>query len=308
MSIVFFGTPLFSVPSLKALVESGEKVEAVVTQKDKRRGRGRVHVLLPPPVKEFAISRGIGVIQPSSVKDEGFIRELSDLRPEFIVVVAYGKILPGAVLEIPPRGAINLHASLLPKYRGASPIARAIINGDSETGVTTMFMSKGLDEGDILLQEPVKIRNDDTTETLSERLSEAGALLLVKTLKGLRQGTLTPRPQTGNPSYAPPFKKHDGRVDWSKTAEEIYNFVRGMYPWPGAYCYMDGERVKLLRIKPLKGEGPAGAVIKITDDSFLIGAGKGLVQVIQLQPEGKRLMTTKAFLQGRKIRQGTVIM
>jgi methionyl-tRNA formyltransferase len=304
MSLVFFGTPLFAVPSLNALVSSGEEVEAVVTQKDRKRDRG--HALLSPPVKEAAVRMGIRVLQPSSMKDEAFLRELATIGPEFIVVAAYGKILPRAVLDIPRRYAINLHASLLPRYRGASPVAWAIINGETETGVTTMVMSEGLDEGDILLQESTAIDEDETAETLLRKLSGLGASLLIKTLKGLRQGTLEPRPQMGEPSYAPPMRKEDGRVHWSKTARELYNFVRGMYPWPGAYCHIGGERVKLLEVKPVEGAARPGE-IRTAGDSLLVGTGGGLLSIARLQPEGRRPMTAGAYLRGRSIREGTLI-
>ena len=311
MSVIFFGTPLFAIPSLKALLDSGEELGAVVTREDKsqRDKRNRSRGLSALPVKEYAISRGIRVLQPASMKDAEFIRELNALRPEFIVVVAYGKIFPRTILDIPRRGAINLHASLLPLYRGASPIAWAIINGETETGVTTMLITEGVDEGDILLQETRGIEDSDTTESLSKKLSEAGAALMVKTLKGLREGDLKPRPQRGEPSLAPSFRKQDGRVDWSKTALELYNFTRGMHPWPGAYFYVDGERVRLLRVGLHEGEGEGGPgrIKSITGDSFLVGTGKGLVSVMELQPEGKRPMTGGAFLRGRKIKKGHLL-
>lgn len=304
MSLVFFGTPLFAVPSLDALVSSGEEVEAVVTQKDRRRDRG--HALLPPPVKEAAVRLGIKVLQPSTMKDEAFLRELAAIGPEFIIVVAYGKILPRAVLDMPRRYAINLHASLLPRYRGASPVAWAIINGETETGVTTMVMSEGLDEGDILLQDRTSIDEDETAETLLRKLSGLGASLLVKTLRGLREGSLEPRPQMGEPSYAPPMRKEDGRVHWSKTAREIYNFVRGMHPWPGAYCHIGDERVKLLEVKPVEGAARPGE-IRTAGDSLLVGTGDGLLSIARLQPEGRKAMTAGAYLRGRSIREGTLI-
>lgn len=304
MPLVFFGTPSFALPSLNALLEAGEKVEAVVTQRDKRKGRG--HALSPPPVKEFALERGLGVLQPLSMKDEEFLRVLGGIGPEFIVVAAYGRILPKRILDIPTGGAINVHASLLPKYRGASPVARAIINGERETGVTTMLMSEGLDEGDIILQESMPIEEDDTTESLSAKLAAMGGPLLVRSLRGLREGTLVPRPQAGQPSFAPPLKKEDGRVDWSKTARELYNFVRGMHPWPGAYCYIDGERVRLTKVTPVEGGGRPGEIVS-AGETILAGTGGGLLSIEQVQPEGKRPMAAGAFLRGRKTGKGKVI-
>lgn len=305
MAIIFFGTPEFSIPSLKALLGSGEKIEAVVTRMDKvkeRRSRGP----LPPAVKEFALKEGLRVLQPSSMKDEAFVSGLKAIAPppEFIVVAAFGRILTRRILDIPALGAINVHASLLPKYRGASPIAWAMINGEKETGITTMMMSEGLDEGDILLQETVKVQDDDTAGTLSERLSQAGALLLLKTLKGLREGAIAPKPQSGESSFAPPLRKEDGRVDWSKPSRDIYNFLRGMHPWPGAFCFIGGERVKLLKAKAIDGDAPAGLIKDFTGDSIVVGTGGGLISILELQPEGKKPMTARAYLSGRRLKEG----
>jgi methionyl-tRNA formyltransferase len=305
MSIVFFGTPLFSVPSLEALMESGEEVSAVVTRPDKRRGRGGR--ISPSPVKEAALKRGLRVLQPKSMKDEAFIGELRAIGPEFIVVVAYGRILTQQVLDVPSLGPINLHASLLPKYRGASPIAWAIINGEEETGLTTMFITLELDEGDTILQEKHRIYEDDTTESLGRRLSLDGGPILLRTLKGLRDGSLKGVPQTGEPSHAPLLRKEDGRVDWSKSAREVYNFVRGMHPWPGAFCFIGGERVKLLRAGCIEGEGEPGRILSFAGDGIRVGSGSGVVYIYELQPEGKGPMPARAFVQGRKIKKGMLI-
>jgi methionyl-tRNA formyltransferase len=272
MSVVFFGTPRFSVPSLVSLVDAGEDVRAVVTRPDRRRGRG-------------------GRPEPSAV-------------PEFFVVVAFGKILPPEVLGIPEKGTINLHASLLPKYRGASPIAWAIVSGERETGLCTMMMNEGLDEGDVLLVERFDIKEDDTTESLSHRLSLAGGPLMLRTLRGLRDGALRGAPQQGEPSYAPVLKKEDGRIDWSRPALEIYNFVRGMHPWPGAFSYINGERTRLMRVRPLEGGGRPGVVRDVLRDSFTVGAGEGLVEVLEIQPQGKRPMRAGEYLKGRRLRGG----
>ncbi|MFZ6017218.1 MAG: methionyl-tRNA formyltransferase [Nitrospirota bacterium] len=303
MRIVFFGTPQFAVQSLNKLFQSGEKVIAVVTQPDKKKGRGRI--LSPPPVKEFALNRGIRVLQPTSIKDSEFINELSTMKPEIIVVVAYGKILPAQILKLPLLGCINVHASLLPKYRGASPIQWAIINAEKKTGITTMLMDEGLDTGDILLQEETEIAADDNAETLSKRLSEIGAFLLIKTIKGIKDGSIRPIPQVGTPSYAPPLKKEDGRVNWSKTALEIFNFVRGMYPWPGAYCYLNRERIKIISVKAIEGSGIPNRIEKAGEGELIVGTGEGLISIIELQPEGKKPMSTTAFLQGRHLKDGT---
>ncbi len=303
MRIVFFGTPLFAVPSLNALIQTGEEIVEVVTQPDKKKGRG--HILSQSPVKELAISKGLHILQPASMKDTAFLDKLSSINPELIVVVAYGRILPENILKLPKYGCINVHASLLPKYRGAAPIPWAIINGEKITGVTTMLMDQGLDTGDILLQEELGISNEDTTETLNRKLSELGASLLLKTMEGIKDGSIKPKPQAGEATYAPVIRKEDGRASWSKTAIELFNFVRGMHPWPGAYCYLDKERVKLIKVTAIEGSGEPGRIEKIQKDEFFVGTGNGLLSVIELQPEGKKIMSAKAFLQGRNIREGT---
>jgi methionyl-tRNA formyltransferase len=303
MRIVFFGTPNFAVPSLKALLQSGEEIITVITQADKKRGRDRIPS--PPPVKEFAMHHGIKLLQPANIKGPVFLNELSAMKPEIIVVVAYGKILSLPILKLPPYGGVNVHASLLPKYRGAAPIQWALINGEKKTGVTTMLMDEGLDTGGILLQEVMWIADEDNTETLSERLSDMGASLLLKTIQGLKDGSLQPIPQSGTPGYAPPLKKEDGRIDWSKDAAEIFNFVRGMYPWPCAYCYLRQERIKITRVKIIGGSGIPARVEKMSKEELIVGTGEGLISIIELQPEGKRPMAAAAFLQGRRIQEGS---
>jgi len=249
MALIFFGTPHFAVPSLKALIDEKEDIALVVTQPDKVKGRG--HVLSPPHVKELALSHGLKVVQPVKIKDENFYRELMAVVPEFIIVVAYGRILPNEILEMPKIYCINVHASLLPKYRGAAPIQWALLNGEKKTGVTTMLISEELDTGDVLLQREIEIKDDDTSETLFERLSALGAATLIKTIKGVREGKIKPFPQQGEATYAPPLKKDDGRIDWQRTAEELFNFVRGMYPWPSAFCYLNNERIKIVKVRSL---------------------------------------------------------
>jgi methionyl-tRNA formyltransferase len=302
MRIVFFGTPLFALPSLTAIIQSEEEIIAVVSQPDKRKGRNRISS--PPPVKKLALERGIKILQPLNIKEPLFLDELSNLIPEIIVVVAYGKILPTQILKLPSHGCINVHASLLPKYRGAAPIQWAIINGEKKTGITTMLMDEGLDTGNILLQEETEISDDDNTETLSKRLAGIGALVLMKTIQGLKNGSIQPTPQVGSPSYAPSFKKNDGRITWSKTAVEIFNFIRGMYPWPCAYCYLNKERIKITAARVLEGSGLPGRIEKVGEE-FIVGTGDGLILIIELQPEGKKLMSAKAFLQGRRFTKGT---
>ena len=301
MRIIFFGTPSFAIPALNALLHAGEEVIAVVTQPDKRKGRDRL--LSPPPVKKVAVEREIQVFQPPNMKDLSFLDMLQGLKPDLIVVVAYGKILPPRILRLPVHGCINIHASLLPQYRGAAPIQWTIIQGEKRTGVTTMLMDEGLDTGDILLQEETDISPDDTADTLGKRLSETGASLLIKTIEHLKNGALQPVPQTGPPSYAPPLRKENGRINYSSAAEDIRNMVRGMFPWPCAYCYLNGERIKITRVSVLEGSGPAGRIEKAGDE-LIVGTGAGLLSIIELQPEGKRAMTARDFLAGRRLPAG----
>lgn len=304
MRIIFFGTPAFAVPSLRALLGSGNEVPAAVTRPDRMKGRG--HVLSAPPVKEFALSRGIPVLQPATVRTSSFIHDISALRPDVIAVVAYGRIIPPDILRLPSMGCVNLHGSLLPKYRGAAPVQRAVINGDPITGITTMLMNEGLDTGDILLQEETGILDDDTTQSLSIRLSEIGASLLVKTLDGLRGQTVRPIPQTGEPSFAPPLKKEDGKIDWTRSARRIFNLVRGTYPWPGAYASLNGERVVVLKsvIADDQYSGEAGRIAEISADSLRVATGQGLLSLLEVKPEGKKAMPAAAFAHGRRIREG----
>jgi len=302
MRIIFFGTPLFAVPSLKALLDSGHEVLAVVTRPDKQSGRGR-HITACP-VKQEAQKTGLMILQPQKVKDTAFAGELRQLTPDVIVVVAYGQILPPEVLHMPRYGCINVHASLLPKYRGAAPISRALINGDAATGITTMLMDEGMDTGPVLLQKEMKIKNEDTAESLSDKLSRLGAEILIKTLTGLEQEAIKPVPQSSDASYAPMLKKTDGLILWSKPAGELCNFIRGMNPWPGAYSFLNGKRVKILKAAALDGAGASGLVIKFSQNELTVGAGEGLVSILEVQPEGKPAMSISAFLQGRKISEG----
>ncbi len=302
MRIAFFGTPSFAIPSLVALLESDEEVVAVVTQPDKRRGRDRL--LSPSPVKELALRHNRTILQPLTLKDASFLDELASTKPDLIVVVAYGKILPPSILALPPGGCINVHASLLPKYRGAAPIQWSLINGEKTTGVTTMFMDEGLDTGDILMQEEVPIDDDDTAESLGSKLAERGASLLIRTLQRLKDGSIERTPQRGAPTYAPPIRKEDGRIRWSKPAVAISNMVRGMYPWPCAYCYLGGERIKIMRARAVDGSGTPGKIER-ADRELVVGTGEGLLHIIELQPEGKRVMSAGEFLRGRSLPEGT---
>ncbi|MDI6713572.1 MAG: methionyl-tRNA formyltransferase [Thermodesulfovibrio sp.] len=299
--IVFFGTPDFAVPTLKYLIANNENILLVITQPDKPKGRGKN--VQPPPVKEIAIKQGLKVLQPEKIKDEKFIETLKKLNPEIAIVVAYGKILPREVLEIPALGCINLHASLLPKYRGAAPIQWALIKGEKITGVTTMLIDEGLDTGPILLQKEVPIDDDDNAQSLSEKLAVIGADLVIETIDKMRRGLITPTPQTGQISYAPLLKKEDGKIDWQKSAIEIFNLIRGTYPWPCAYCYFKKERLKIIKAQPLEEKASPGLIIKAKDE-LIIGTGLGTIKILLIQPEGKKIMTAKEFICGRKINEG----
>lgn len=305
MSIVFFGTPEFAAPSLLALLRTGEEISLVVTQPDKLKGRG--HKLSSPPVKTTALAAGLKVAQPPALKDNYFQQGLCSLQPEFIIVVAYGKILPESILRIPKYCCINVHASLLPKYRGAAPIQWAIINGEKKTGVTTMVVTEKLDTGPLLLQQDTEIKDEDTQETLSKRLSEQGATLLTETLKGMRAGTVRPVPQKDDASYAPPLKKRDGLIDWSMSAEGIFNLVRGLYPWPGACCHIDNETIKLIKVLPFDGKGTPGVIAKAGKNELIVGTGRGLISIAEVQPAGKKPMPVSAFVQGRRLKEGDCI-
>ncbi|MCI0469460.1 MAG: methionyl-tRNA formyltransferase [Nitrospirae bacterium] len=302
MAIIFFGTPLFAVPSLKRLLDSGEQAALVVTQPDRAKGRG--HTLSPPPVKEFAATRGLKVAQPGKIRDETFLSELMRCKPEMIIVVAFGKILPMEILSLPRYGCINLHASLLPKYRGAAPIQWALINGEKKTGVTTMLMDSGMDTGDLLMKKELDISDDDNSETLSLKLAELGGDLLIETISGLRKGIISPYPQIGEASYAPILKKEDGRINWEMAADKLVNFVRGMNPWPSAFTYLDNERIKIIEARYIDGEGIPGRIEKASAGEVIVGSAHGLLSIVKLQVEGKRVMTAGDFLAGRRLRAG----
>ncbi|RJQ52363.1 MAG: methionyl-tRNA formyltransferase [Nitrospiraceae bacterium] len=302
MNIVFFGTPEFAVPPLGTLLNSEHKVLAVITQPDRPGGRGR-HVSACP-VKVEAGKAGLKIFQPLKVRDAGFIAELKRIAPDAIVVAAYGQILPSAIIRLPELGCINIHASLLPKYRGAAPINWAIINGEKKTGITTMLMDEGMDTGAVLLQEETEIAPDDTAGALSHRLSETGASLLIRTLEGIENGSVRPVPQSDGATYAPLLKKTDGFIQWGKSASDVSNLIRGMNPWPGAYGFLEGERVNILKAEPVEGNGEPGIIYRVSKEELAAGTGKGLLSVLEIQPAGKPVMTIRAFLQGRRIKEG----
>jgi methionyl-tRNA formyltransferase len=306
MRIIFFGTPDFAVLSLRALIEAGETVVSVVSQPDRVKGRGRA--LSQPPVKEYALSQGIPVVQPAVIRSQGFFDELDSMRPDMIVVVAYGRVLPPLILGLPPKGCINVHASLLPKYRGAAPIQWALVRGEAKTGVTTMLMDEGLDTGDILLVEETEVLPQDNALTLGERLAEMGARLLVSTIRGIENGSVQPVSQSGDSSYAPVIKKEDGRIDWSLPASSISNLIRGMYPWPGAFTYINGERTTIIKAAVIAEDtgGLPGSICKMTGSLLHVATGKGILSVLEVKPDGRKLMSGAAFGRGRRLKEGAL--
>ncbi len=306
LRIVFMGTPLFACPTLQRLVDRGDRVLAVVTQPDRPKGRGQK--ALPPPVKELAERHGLPVLQPPKIRVAEFVETIRTLNPDLIVVVAYGQILPKAVLDIPRYGCINVHASLLPRYRGAAPLNWCIINGEQETGVTTMLMDEGLDTGDMLLKRVTAIDPDENTSTLHDRLALLGAEALAETIDLLVQGTLVPEKQDDALScYAPLLKKEDGLIDWSRNGVAIKNLVCGMTPWPGAFTYLDGKLLKIYRVRIGTGSGSPGTVLEAGKDGIVVACADGSVLIEDLQLEGKKRLTAREFLAGCRLSPGTVL-
>ena len=308
MRLIFMVTPEFALPSLNALHHSGHAILAVVCQPDRPKGRGGR--LTPPPVKGMAERFELPILQPDKMKDLAFLEGLRALKPEVIVVVAFGRILPPAILDLPPHGCINLHASLLPKYRGAAPIQWAIINGEQETGVTTMRLDPGMDTGDILLQERMPILPEDTAGSLSVRLAERGADLMIRTLKGLESGEIIPVPQDNTQAtLAPILDKEAGEIDWTRPAVHILNRIRGLSPWPGAYTFYQDERWSLWKADlgdPTAG-GPPGTIQKTGREGISVATGQGLLEILELQPANRRRMSVREFLAGHTVKPGTVL-
>ena len=307
-NIVFMGTPAFAVPSLVALHHSRHHVIQVVTQPDRAKGRGRK--IVPPPVKVTARDFGLPVIQPEKIKTDVFVDSLSKLGPDLIVVAAYGHILPKTVLAIPTVGCINVHASVLPKYRGAAPIQWAIINGEKETGVTTIMMDVGMDTGDILLTAKEPIQPYDTSATLHDRLATLGATVLIDTLNLLTDGRLKSTPQDhSQATVAPMLKKEDGHIDWNIPADAIVNRIRGMTPWPGAYAFIENKRLKIFSAETVTSHSDdiPGTVVAGFADELRVATGDGTLSVLEVQGESGKRLTIKAFLFGHPIAPGTVL-
>ena len=299
--VIFMGTPEFAVPCLAALHETCEVI-GVITQPDKPRGRGQK--LMPSPVKAWAEAHDLPVWQPAKIKTEEFTAQLEAMKPDLMVVVAFGQILSQRILDIPAYGCINVHASLLPRYRGAAPMQWCVINGEEKTGVTTMFMDAGLDTGDMLLTRELTIGPDMTLEEVHDGLMAMGSQVLIETLEQLSDGTLQRIPQTGESNYAPMLTKETGHIDWTKPAADVHNLVRGLKSWPGAYTALDGAKYKIWRThrtgEPATAE--AGTIVKADKkDGLLVAAGDELLEILELQAPGKKKMRAADYLNGHGI-------
>ncbi|RKN86625.1 methionyl-tRNA formyltransferase [Paenibacillus ginsengarvi] len=311
MNVVFMGTPDFAVPSLRTLLDGGYNVVAVVTQPDRPKGRKRE--LTPPPVKAEAMKHGIPVLQPEKLRDPGAVDSIRDYAPDLIVTAAYGQILPKSLLALPKFGCINVHGSLLPKYRGGAPIQHAVMNGEAETGVTIMYMAAGLDTGDMISRTQVPITDEDTAGTLFDTLSAAGADLLRRTLPDLLEGRLTAVPQNeAEATYAPNISRDNERIDWSRPSLAIFNQIRGLNPMPGAFTLWNGEVFKVWASrKPALATGASaeapGTVLQMTDDGLQVRTGDGSLWLTQVQPAGKKAMSVSDLKRGTLIPPGTVL-
>ena len=303
MRVIFMGTPDFSVGTLRQLAAAGHEIVAVVTQPDKPKGRGKA--MQPTPVKEAAMELGLPVLQPVRVREEAFLDELEMLAPEVIVVVAFGQIIPKRLLEMPVYGCINVHASLLPDYRGAAPIQRAVIDGKKESGVTIMRMDEGLDTGDMIAKVVVPLAEDETGGSLFDKLSDAGAKLLVATLPSIADGSAgyEKQPEISPTPYAAMISKKDGKIDWNKSGAELERLVRGMNPWPSAYTGWNGKLLKIWKasvVQEESGKAP-GSVVRTSKEGIFVQTGEGMLCIRELQMEGKKRMEADAFLRGYQI-------
>lgn len=330
MRVIFMGCPDFALPTLERLIKSTHQVVAVVTQPDRPKGRGRK--IQCTPVKERALEEGIPVFAPERVNDPDFIEKLKALAPDAIVVVAFGQILSSAILNLPPLGCINVHASLLPKYRGAAPIHWALIKGEKETGVTTMFMDKGMDTGDMILKKAIPINDGDTTGTIHDQLADVGGRLLIETLALLQNDQVPRTVQTSHlATYAPPLTREHECICWEKSAKEVHNLVRGLHPWPGAYTSFAHKRLKIWETKPggLINMGQAGEAIQKTalrddfsqgslppkepgailailpEEGILVQCGQGVLIISSIQPQGKKIMGADAWARGARLEKGS---
>lgn len=306
MRVVFLGSGAFAIPSFEALLDAGHEVAALVTQPDRQKGRGRA--LAPPPLKTIAERRSVPVLQPERVREPSATQALRALAPDVQVVVAYGQILPRAVLDIPPRGTLNVHASLLPRYRGAAPIQWAIVRGEEETGVTTMLLDEGLDTGPTLLSRATPIGADETAADLGARLAPLGARLLLETLSGIESGALSPTPQDATrATLAPIIRKEEGRIDWRVSAADIARRVRGFHPWPGTTTVLDGRGLKVVvaRAEMASESAAPGTIVAVRSDALVVACGeRSQLLVISVQPESRRPMPAAAFAAGARLAPG----
>ena len=305
MRAVFMGTPDFAVPVLERMLEDGCRVAGVFTQPDKPQGRG--YKLTPPPVKVLAESRGIPVFQPVKMRDGSVAAQMRQLAPDVVVVVAYGRILPKEVLEVPPLGCINVHGSLLPKYRGAAPIQWSVINGERQTGVTTMYMAEGLDTGDMILSLSTPIGEEETAGELYDRLSLLGAQCLSDTLKRIAAGTAPRIPQDDSQAtYAPILTKEVGRLDFSRPARQLLNLIRGVSPWPGAQTRLQGKLFKVHSARLSAGSGRPGELLD--EQKLIVACGDGALELTQVQLEGAKRLSGEEFLRGKKLKKGETVL
>lgn len=297
MNLIFMGSPVFALPSLQALVNHPYRVAAVVTQPDRPRGRGRK--LLPTPVKEYAQRENLPCLEPANLREPAFLKALEVLKPDLIATAAYGKILPPALLALPRLGCINLHPSLLPLYRGAAPVQRALMEGARETGVTVYLMDQGMDSGDILLQEAFPLLPGETAGEVMERAAGLGAETLLKAVFLLAAGKAKARPQDHRrATYAPPIRREEEGIDWSREGERVANHINGLSPDPGAHTFFQGRRLKMLRALPAEGSGSGGEVLDAGPEGLVIAAGRVAVRVLEVRPEGKNTMSAGDFIRG----------
>jgi methionyl-tRNA formyltransferase len=306
-SIVFMGTPDFAVQPLMALHRAGYAIPLVVSQPDRPQGRGRK--LVATPVKKAALDLGLTVVQPQKINSDDMVSMIEALRPDFFVVVAFGQLIGEKLLSVPRFAPINIHASLLPSYRGAAPIQRAILGGETVTGITTMHMDKGMDTGDMLLTETLDILDDDTSETLSHRLSQLGADLILKTLETFAQGRIVRTPQNHeNATYAPMLSKQEGRMDWNRSAKNLDCFIRGMNPWPGAFSFLSDKRFRIIKALPLdvNGNDAPGTVLESSPGTLMVQTGDGALSIREIQGESGKRLTISDFLRGYPISQGSL--
>ncbi|HEX7373132.1 MAG TPA: methionyl-tRNA formyltransferase [Thermodesulfobacteriota bacterium] len=305
MKVLFLGTAEFACPTLEALLASPHEVIGVVTQPDRPKGRGQKTIA--PPVKSLARKAGLPVHQPEKIRDPAFLKILESIKPELMVVAAYGQILSAPVLAVPPRGCVNVHGSLLPKYRGAAPIVRAILAGETRTGITTMFMDPGMDTGPILLAEETDIGEEDTAGTLHDRLARIGARLLLRTLEGLGTNTIIPKPQDPTlATLAPKIEKEEARIRWSAPARQTFNQIRAFDPWPGAFTLLAGRILKLFRPRLIEGgaQEPPGTIVRASDEGLRVAASQGYLLVREAQVESRPRMRVSDFLRGNPIAAG----